>query len=1228
MKNHLVKTTFLSLGTAVLLGMTACGSSNDEEATAPTAATLNSGVAIDGLLSNAKVCIDVNLNDLCDSGEDATTTDVTTGEFSLTSTQSGPLLVVGGNDLGTGLAFTGALKAPQGSTVITPLTSAIQAMIENGATKEKAEESLKAALGIASDVELTKFNPLIEISTDNAAKAKKVLEKQAELQTLVHGVATTLASADSQTTIEKAMQSVFKELTKKYNNVKSEVALDANDVAETISEASKVIYAGDTTKQQTVENAKTDASQNILLTATATAQAIQNASSSDLLEKFNEGIKTANTTLQKGLDSAFNNYVSQVTASGATLPYTVLDNTIDDGKNPGTPMEIRNGGFGSAAAADPMNANRFYALTDRGPNATYTGADGKGKMFPTPEYTPRIGHFEIAQDGSVSLVKEILLKDTNNNNITGLPNPIAVGGTGEIPYDKDGNTLKNSDDSFKTDIFGLDGEGLAVLKDGTFWVSDEYGPHMVHFDTTGKEIGRINPFVDDNRTTINLPAEFKYRRANRGMEGLTITPDQKTLVGIMQSTMDLPTSAVHTSDITRIVTVNLDTNVTSQYLYKQEKAANSNSEIVALSNDSFLVIERDGTFYKDGVDGQKHVYKINLSTGTNLEAITDSGDLAQDATLGLTIKGKTLEEAVIDSGNWDTLSQNHIYPVAKTLVIDMIKENKYPHDKMEGLIVFSENKLGVLNDDDFATWVTAGVLEQKYLDTENTIVDGNTLYVVDANLSAHVPSLQKVGSFDTNTEAASEIVAYDKASKRMFATNGAANKIDIINIADVTSPTLVSQIDLSPYGTGVNSVASYDGKIAVAVEVKSTDGLITNSKGNVVLFDTNGNHQETIEVGYLPDMLTFNEDGTKVIVANEGEPNGDYSVDPIGSIGIITLADSSYVDVNFTGATLTDAADGTPVRLGATPSNDQAKDLEPEYITVSGNYAYVTLQENSAMAKVNLTTNALEYVKSYGAKSYEADSNNTIDIEEDGVISMKSYPGLFGLYMPDSIASYTSNGATYLVTANEGDGREYPVADVNTSLNTGDTLTDEKKISKLTLDSSIADAYAVDNDLKVVIDMGSTTTDGKGTYTKLYTYGARSFSIWDADGDLVWDSGDAISKLVAQYEPELFNQDAGEIDGRSGNKGAEPEALTVGTINGKTYAFVGLERQSAIIVYDITTPTSPTFVDYVKAEVNGDISPEGMKFVSATDSPNGKNLLLVSYEVSGSTVVYEINNLK
>jgi len=470
--------------------------------------------------------------------------------------------------------------------------------------------------------------------------------------------------------------------------------------------------------------------------------------------------------------------------------------------------------------------------------------------------------------------------------------------------------------------------------------------------------------------------------------------------------------------------------------------------------------------------------------------------------------------------------------------------------------------------------------------------------------------LIKLSSYETLTEGGSEIVAYDIDSKRMFTTNGAENKIDIINIADVTSLALVSQIDLSMYGTGVNSVAVKNGKVAVAIQDGNDIVGSKQLKGKVVIFDTNGNYKQNVIVGYLPDMVTFNEDGTKVIVANEGEPNDDYSVDPVGSIGIVTLVDSSYVEIDFSAAILSNATDGTPVRLGNTPSDNKAQDIEPEYITVSGNFAYVTLQENNAMAKVNLSTNTLEYVKSYGAKSWEADSNNTIDIEEEGEIKMKSYKGLFGLYMPDSIVSYNVAGATFLVTANEGDGREY-----------GD-FEDESKIKKLDLDTSIANEYVEENDLKVMVDMGD--TDGDGDYDKLYTYGARSFSIWDANGDIVFDSIDEIAKKVALYEPELFNQDNGDMDGRSGNKGAEPEALTLGIIDGKTYAFLGLERQNAIMIYDITTPTEAKFVSYYKTGVEGDISAEGMKFIPAADSPNGKNLLLVSFEVSGSTVIYEV----
>jgi len=439
-------------------------------------------------------------------------------------------------------------------------------------------------------------------------------------------------------------------------------------------------------------------------------------------------------------------FADKVSKQGSELPYTILRNDLIDDKT-NQPFEILNGGFGSAMAASPNQANQFYALTDRGPNADYTGEYGKGKSFPVASYTPRIGLFEVATDGKVTMVKNILLKRPDGSLISGLPNTSSLGGTGETPYHADGRLVLEDDSKpydkttnpIKLDNYGLDGEGLVALKDGTFWVSDEYGPHIVHFDANGVEIDRINAFKDDSRVRFHLPAEFQHRRANRGMEGLAITPDETTLVGIMQSTLTNPDKAAHKGDLTRIVMVNLSNGRIEQYLYRQEKTENSNSEISALTANQFLVLERDGSFLFGGPDGiskakpnaQKQVYRVDLSTGTPLSTVPLSSSIKQDESYGLMIDGLTLEQYVQKNG-WDALAAKGIKPVSKTLVVDMVKEVAYPHDKMEGLWVIDNNHLGVLNDDDFATWSTNGKLEQKHLD--QSTIDSNRLYIIKADL--------------------------------------------------------------------------------------------------------------------------------------------------------------------------------------------------------------------------------------------------------------------------------------------------------------------------------------------------------------------------------------------------------------------------------------------------------------------------------------------------------------
>lgn len=431
----------------------------------------------------------------------------------------------------------------------------------------------------------------------------------------------------------------------------------------------------------------------------------------------------------------------------------VLDDVTGDHN-----IEFRRGGFGSDMVGHPTIANRYYAITDRGPNADLkTDYAPTGKRFPDPGYVPRIGEFEVTADGQVIKLREILLKDRSGVNITGLPNPAGLGYTNEVAFGMDGNPLLVDPalpfdavtNPTVTDPYGLDAEGLVALADGTFWVSDEYGPHIIHYNADGIEIDRINAFAADDRRMGGylLPAEFGKRRPNRGMEGLTITPDGKTLVGIMQSAMSNPNGPANKSNLTRIVAVDLESKAVAQYLYRQGIESEdisgqeySNSAIVALSDTSFLVLERDGAFHRDNPQAFKRVYKIDLRTATNLEAITDTGTLAQDAAAGLTIGGQTLEQVVVAGGaaqafkaGWDQLAALGIRPADKTLVVDMTAEVQYPHDKMEGLWVINSSTLGVINDDDFGLWVNGATfaLQQKYLDSANTIIDGNTLYIID-----------------------------------------------------------------------------------------------------------------------------------------------------------------------------------------------------------------------------------------------------------------------------------------------------------------------------------------------------------------------------------------------------------------------------------------------------------------------------------------------------------------
>jgi 2',3'-cyclic-nucleotide 2'-phosphodiesterase / 3'-nucleotidase / 5'-nucleotidase len=497
----------------------------------------------------------------------------------------------------------------------------------------------------------------------------------------------------------------------------------------------------------------------------------------------------------------------------------------------------------------------------------------------------------------------------------------------------------------------------------------------------------------------------------------------------------------------------------------------------------------------------------------------------------------------------------------------------------------------------------------------------------------HSITLQPIGNFRTGVFAdeASEITAFDPFTKRVFSVNAHDRTIDVIDLRDPSAPSKLFSIDLSPYGKNANSVAvSSCGLLAAAVKNMDKQAL-----GKLLIFTTWGECRliKNIEIGAFPDMVTFSPDGRYILVANEGQPSDDYTVDPEGSVSIIDLRWGPLFAKVAT-ATFTrfngkkDELIASGIRIFG-PNATVAQDLEPEYIAISwdSKKAWVTLQENNAVAVVSIPDATVDTILPLGYKNYR-DPVNKIDVsDKDGAISLANWP-VYGMYMPDAIASYTAWGKTFLVTANEGDSREY------------DSFTEEERVKKLKLDPiAFPDAAELQKDknlgrLKVTKTLGD--IDGDGDYDKLFAFGGRSFSIWSADGKLIYDSGSILEEITAQYFPDYFNSDNeenGSFDTRSDDKGPEPEGIAIGQVMGATYAFIGLERIGGVMIFNITNPYKPEFVDYVntrdfsgdpKVDAAGDLGPEGLTFIPAWQSPTFKPLLVVGYEISGSVGVFEI----
>ena len=447
-----------------------------------------------------------------------------------------------------------------------------------------------------------------------------------------------------------------------------------------------------------------------------------------------------------------------------------------------------------------------------------------------------------------------------------------------------------------------------------------------------------------------------------------------------------------------------------------------------------------------------------------------------------------------------------------------------------------------------------------------------------------------------------EIVQYNAKNGFAYAVSGVKGKLIAVDLNASLSGDKAAALNGTEYDirslvrtdnftygdmTSV-SVSPDGGTLAAAIQAEdyTAGGIVAvftcGADGSLTL-------SSTVPVGVQPDMVTFTPDGRHILTADEGEPRLGYSdpnaVDPKGSVTVIEAATLAAKTVDFTAFDSADARQAL-VDRGIVLKRDTAPsvDLEPEYIACDNHTAYITCQEANAIAVLDIARGEFTGVYSVGFEDY---SKVPIDLGNgDSAYAPGTYEDLKGIRMPDAVSLYRVNGTTYLITANEGDSRAWPVGletDVNEAKGKKSPTGKIKTSNKVTwFDASQYDG------LESGVD---------------YLFGGRSFSVLrvtESGLEEVYDSGSDFEAITAKHFPDNFNcsNDNIVLEDRSGKKGPEPEGTAVGTVNGRTYAFIALERVGGVMIYDVTDPAKATFVNYINsrefaADIQGDVSPRG-----------------------------------
>jgi len=516
---------------------------------------------------------------------------------------------------------------------------------------------------------------------------------------------------------------------------------------------------------------------------------------------------------------------------------------------------------------------------------------------------------------------------------------------------------------------------------------------------------------------------------------------------------------------------------------------------------------------------------------------------------------------------------------------------------------------------------------------------------VDYRGSGATIHLSRLSTYDGgyfSSKSAEVPPAYDANERRLYYINKGRNSIDVLDIDDPSFLHRDKSIDLGAAALGAEAVAFRSGVLATAFA-----GPTKSSPGVVTFVDRDGRPQAPpVAVGPQPTMLIFTPDVRKLLVPGRGEASDNYSEDPEGTVTILDWCEHfpcSHLNArridfsSFNGRRAELIHKG--VRLHG-PNASVAQDLEPESITVSpdSRTAWVTLERNNAFAVIDLVAERVTDILPLGFKNNALPGKGLDASDSDGRIRITPWH-LRSWYEPDYLAAFSTVAGTFLVTANEGDPRDFS------------GYTEVARVADLKLDPV---AFPNRTTLQLPQNLGRLQVsrfDGmnaSGRFTRLYAFGGRSLAVWTTRGELLADTGDAFERLMAAAVPAFFNvpDDSNAFDRTSQGRGPEPEPLAVGTIGARSYVFVGFERIGGIMVYDITDPRNPHFEQYINnrnfaidpaavcvkdqpkspdCAAVGDLSVEGVLFIPPGDNRWGVPLLVVSHETSDSVTVFRID---